>query len=67
MNPIEHVWNLKRRVNRRPVAPRIEEELRQALHEVWAEITPSDYLESIMSMPDRIQAVIQARGGATRY
>ena len=68
LNSIEDVWNLlKRRIHQRPIAPINEAELLEAAQDEWGRITPEDYLESILSMPDRIQAVIVARGGPTCY
>lgn len=68
LNPIEDVWNLlKRRIYQRPIAPINEAELLEAAQDEWGRIAPEDHLESILSMPNRIQAVIDARGGPTRY
>lgn len=68
MNPIEHVWDyLYRRVRARNVAPADLQQLQDALIEEW-EALEQDYLQSlIQSMPDRMQAVIRARGRNTRY
>lgn len=68
LNPIEDVWNLlKRRIHQRPIAPRNEAKLLEAAEDEWGRITPEDYVESILSMPDCIQAVIDAGWGPTRY
>ena len=68
LNPIEDVWNLlKRRFHQRPIAPINEAELLEATQDEWGRITPEDYLGSILSMLDRIQAMIVTRGGPTRY
>ena len=68
LNPIKDVWNRMKRYirTRRPLPMTKQEYLRHAF-EFWEQLTVQDYLDSYLSMPDRIQAVIQARGGATRY
>ena len=66
LNPIENLWSyldwtLKSR------KPSNEDELFKALQEAW-EALPRDYLMKLVdSMPARCQAVIDARGGATKY
>lgn len=68
MNPIEHVWDmLKRRVKRCPNPPQNLRELKTALVAAWEEIPQMDIRNIVHSMPDRMQAVIRARGGNTRY
>lgn len=68
MNPIEHVWGmLKRRVRALPNPPETLRDLRTALVRVWEEIPQVEIKNILQSMPDRMQAVIQARGGNTRY
>ena len=68
MNPIEHVWDmLKRRVKTSPNPPQNLRELKSALMAAWDEIPQMDIKNIIQSMPERMQAVIRARGGNTRY
>ena len=68
MNPIEYVWDmLGRRVKNRRPRPESLQELRRALGEEWELIPQEDIANQIESMPRRIDAVIQARGGNTRY
>lgn len=68
MNPIEHVWDMLGWCvkNRRP-RPESLQELRRALGEEWELIPQEDIANQIESMPRRMDAVIQARGGNTRY
>lgn len=68
MNPIEHAWDiLGRRVRQRNPAPRNVEELKLALVEEWDNL-PQEMIDSlIQSMGNRIQALLRARGGNTRY
>lgn len=68
MNPIEHIWDyLKRKVHDRPVAPNSLAELRSALIEEW-ELIPQTLIQHLIEgMYRRLQAVVAARGGNTRY
>lgn len=68
VNPIEHVWDmLGRRMRNRVPAPLTLNQLRQALLEEWELIPQADIRHLILGMPRRIQALIRARGGNTRY
>ena len=68
MNPIEHVWDLlKRRVKSRMPPPNNLNELGNALLEEWERL-PQEIIDNIIcSMPRRMETVIRARGGNTRY
>lgn len=66
LNPIEHMWG---RVKRELRGRRFKngDECWQAVQEVW-KATPLDFvIKLIDSMPRRINAVILAKGGPTRY
>lgn len=68
LNPIEHLWDLlKRRIRARNPGPSTLLELRNALQEEWNNIPQEDIQNLIRSMPRRMEAVIRARGGNTRY
>lgn len=68
LNPIEHVWDmLGRKVRSRVPSPRTLDELRNVLLEEWEAIPQHAIYSLIESMPRRMNAVIQARGGNTRY
>jgi transposase len=76
LNPIEHVWvELKKRLHQQ--YPRIgdtpggkeavKRRLAQVLPLVW-ETIPEEFFEKLWkSMPDRVAAVLEARGGYTKY
>lgn len=68
VNPIEHLWDeLQRAVDQRDVKPATLHDLAAALIEEW-EILPAERLQNLVnSMPRRLQAVINSRGGHTRY
>lgn len=68
LNPIEHVWDmLKRRVKNGPNAAQTLSELKTALTSTWREIPQADMKKVVETMPDRMRAVINARGGNTSY
>lgn len=68
MNSIEHVWvELGRRIRRPTSAPRTAQELRELLLQEWNNIDQNVILNLIESVPRRLQAAINARGGNTRY
>ena len=66
--PIEHLWDeLDRRVRRRRNTPNTLGQLRTALLEEWENIPMRKINALVNSMQRRIRAVINARGGYTRY
>lgn len=69
LNPIENVWALlKARLrNQYSHPPRTLDDQWDRVQEQWALISREDVLKVIDSMPDRIQAVLEARGNLTRY
>jgi hypothetical protein len=68
MNPIEHVWKqLKLAINKRRERPKSLGDLETAIKEEWARLG-SDLARSLVeSMPKRVAALGQARGGHTKY
>lgn len=68
LNPIEQVWDmLQRQLNTHTPHPTTRRQLAELLPILWDEIPQQHIDNCILSMPDRCQAVINARGGATRY
>jgi len=68
LNPIENVWFLlKDRLNKRYPRPQGLEEMGQAIREEWEGISEAHLLRFVDSMPERIQAIIAASGGHTRW
>lgn len=66
LNPIENVWPLlKGRIGRR--YPFTNAEVRQYLEEKWAKVTLDDFIHYVQEMPERVQAVIAANGGHTKW
>ena len=68
LNPIENVWHsLKGILEARRPRIRGKQEMRTAVLEAWDQLDPNQILEYVDSMPDRIQAVLAANGGHTRW
>ena len=68
ISPIEHQWvHLKRELAKYPRAPTGVWELWQRVVEVWNAIPPEVCQNLIESMPRRLEAVIKAKGGHTKY
>lgn len=68
LNPIENIWSvLKDAVQRRRNRPRNIEEMIVVLHEEW-DVIRDDFLTRLYSsLPERLRAVITARGGHTKW
>jgi transposase len=68
LNPIENLWKqMKDAVQMRPVSVRSPPDMGVALAEIWEAIPVTAYISLIDSMPERLQAVIDAMGGSTRW
>ncbi|GET66874.1 IS630 family transposase [Rhizophagus irregularis DAOM 181602=DAOM 197198] len=68
LNPIENIWKqLKDNIQSCKVFPRTVDELKVALSEEWENLDCSIFEEVVASMPQRINAVLEARGGPTHY
>lgn len=68
MNPIEHVWALvKRRLNDYDEPPSGILDLWERVQDIWNQITPNECLAYVSSMPNRIQALLKAKGRWTSY
>jgi hypothetical protein len=68
LNPIEHLWDhVKRQLNAYETYPTGMHELLCRVEAEWAKI-PSEVTEKlVLSMPNRIKAVIEVKGGPTKY
>ena len=66
LNPIEHLWDhLKREFP--GSTSRNEEVLFARVRETWQQISPQIVRNLVDSMPRRLEAVIKAKGGNTKY
>jgi hypothetical protein len=68
LNIIEHVWDmLGRTLLKYPIAPTSLEQLEHRLYEQWANISLVSISHLYDSLPRRMIACHNARGGHTRY
>lgn len=68
LNPIEHAWDkLQRALENHSPVPQTLGELATVLPRLWQTIPAEDLNNLVESMPRRVEAVIEARGGWTRY
>jgi hypothetical protein len=68
LNPIEHLWDhLKRKLGGYERPPSGILELWERVEEEWNKIEPEVCQNLIESMPRRVQAVLKAKGGHTKY
>jgi len=67
LNQIENVWQIvKAIVANYPVAKSVEE-LEEQVLKAWRSVKPETVRNLIESMPRRVQAVVQAKGGHAKY
>ncbi len=68
LNPIEHLWDhLKRQLAKYPREASGVHELWECVQKEWNAIPKDVCVKLIESMPQRVKAVIKAKGGYTRY
>ena len=68
LNTIEHIWDmLGRRIQAREPPVQKIRQLEAALHREWQQLLQQDIRRLTGGMRRRVEAVIQARGGYTRY
>lgn len=66
LNPIEHLWwEVKHRLQTKN--PRNKTDLKTAVKEIWESIPSTVTKNLVESMPRRLQAVLDAKGGHTKY
>ena len=67
LNPIENLWKILKDVVQKEFLPRNRDELVKTLQRVWEEMSLQTINVLIASMPFRMEAVINAHGGSTRW
>lgn len=68
LNPIENIWAiLKARIFQRRERPTTVAAMRKAVEEEWEKLSHKEIWAVIKTMPARVQAVLEANGGATRW
>jgi transposase len=68
LNPIENIWAyMKLQVTLKYKYVSSQAEMRRLVLEMWNNFSDSQWDGLIASMPERMKAVIKAKGGSTRY
>jgi transposase len=68
LNPIEHIWDmLGRRIQAREPPVQNIRQLEAAMHREWQQLSQQDNRRLTGGMRRRVEAVIEAHGGYTRY
>lgn len=68
VNPIENDWwEMKEIIRVRSHTPTSVNELKQAVLEAWEALTINDINKYVGSMPQRVRAIIAAKGGYTHF
>jgi hypothetical protein len=68
LNPIDHIWDMiGRRMHAREPPVQNIRQLVAALHREWQQLSQEDIQRLTGGMRRRVEAVIQVRGGYTRY
>jgi transposase len=68
LNPIENLWNIvEDGIRKRNPQPSSLKQLEKMVKEEWVAISQDVYRNLIESMPRRLEAVISAKGGPTKY
>ena len=68
LNPIEHIWDmLGHRIQAREPPVQHIRQLEAALDREWQQLSQQDIRHPTGGMRRRVEVVIQARGGYTRY
>ncbi len=67
-NPIEHLWDVvEREIRIMDVQPTNLQQLCDAIMSIWTKISEECFQHLVESMPWRIKAVLNAKGGPTQY
>jgi hypothetical protein len=68
LNPIENLWGIiDNQIRKKKPAPESKEELIKVIREEWEKISLEMLHDLILSLPRRIDAIIKAKGGSTKY
>ena len=68
LSPIEHIWDmLGLRIHAREPPVQTIRQLEAALHREWQQLSQQDLRRLTGGIRRKVEAVIQARGGYTRY
>jgi hypothetical protein len=65
LNPIENVWKVLKTNIQELYHPKLVNEMKEALKQAWEDFPREVLLDILASMPNQMQAVIDACGGPT--
>jgi len=67
-SPIEPVWHeLKKIIRACPHPPTSIDELKAVVYAAWEQLDVADIDKHILNMPQRVAAILKAKGGHTRF
>lgn len=66
LNPIENLWNIVK-MQRKKFKATSKDDLFSKIQRIWRELPINTLTKLVESIPTRIQAVIAAKGGHTKY
>ena len=66
LNPNEHLWGY---IKQKPAdfKPQNKAQLWKRVKDIWYSIEDTERKKRVQNMKERVQAMIQAKGGNTRY
>ncbi len=68
LNPKKHHWDVvEREIHIMDEQPTNLQQLRDAIMSIWTKISEECFQNLVKSMPQRIKAVLKAKGGPNRY
>uniref|UniRef100_A0A3Q2PSX3 Mitochondrial ribosomal protein L58 n=1 Tax=Fundulus heteroclitus TaxID=8078 RepID=A0A3Q2PSX3_FUNHE len=68
LNAMEHLWEMvEREVRTMAAQPTSQQQLRDAIVSAWTKASEESFRHVVESMPQRVKAVLKAKGGPTRY
>jgi transposase len=67
LNPIENLWRMVKDSLDKYGKPKNKEEMIKNIQHVWDQVSQEQLLQLISTMPARMQAVIEAGGGSTKW
>jgi transposase len=68
LNPIENIWaHMKHIISKEYAHITSQKVMREVVVSIWNDFVDHRWDHLVESMPERIQAVIKARGGSTRF
>ena len=67
LNPTENLWKIIKDLLRHHSRPKSKDKMIQIIQEVWAQVSQEQLQRLFLNMPARMQAIIEAKGGSTRW